>query len=180
GGRAEDHRLDNRVRHGAAERVRAARGNQGAHQVRHRAAAAIIAALLALPAAAAAFAQTPAAAETFDKVWSIVRDTAFDKSFDSAAWDRVRLELRPKAIAATTPGELRAVLADMLGRIGLSHFAVIPSTPDAPGDAVDLSGQPGFDVRLINGQLLVTSVAPNRGGAAAGVHAGWIVDAIDG
>jgi len=148
--------------------------------VRHRAAAAIIAALLALPAAAAAFAQTPAAAETFDKVWSIVRDTAFDKSFDSAAWDRVRLELRPKAIAATTPGELRAVLADMLGRIGLSHFAVIPSTPDAPGDAVDLSGQPGFDVRLINGQLLVTSVDPNRGGAAAGVHAGWIVDAIDG
>lgn len=147
--------------------------------MKRRAAAAIVAALLALPAAAVAAAQTPAAAETFDKVWTIVRDTAFDKSFDSAAWDRARDELRPRAIAAKTPGELRGVLAEMLGRIGLSHFAVIPSTPDAPGDAVDLSGQAGFDVRLIKGKLLVTSVDPNRGAAAAGVHTGWIVDAID-
>ena len=148
--------------------------------MRRRAAAVLVAALVALPAAAALFAQTPAAAETFDKVWTIVRDTAFDKSFDPAAWDRAREELRPKALAAKTPGEFRAVLGEMLGRIGLSHFAVIPSTPDAPGDATDLSGQPGFDVRLIDGKLLVTTVDANRGGAAAGVHAGWIIDAIDG
>jgi carboxyl-terminal processing protease len=148
--------------------------------VRRRAAAAVVAALLALPAAAVVLAQTPSAAETFDKVWTIVRDSAFDKSFDPAEWDRVREQLRPKAIAAKNPGELRAVLADMLGRIGLSHYAVIPSTPDAPGDAVDLSGQPGFEVRLIKGKLLVTTVDPNRGAAAAGVHTGWIIDAIDG
>jgi carboxyl-terminal processing protease len=148
--------------------------------VRRRAAAAVVAALLALPAAAVVLAQTPFAAETFDKVWTIVRDSAFDKSFDPAEWDRVREQLRPKAVAATNPGELRAVLADMLGRIGLSHYAVIPSTPDAPGDAVDLSGQPGFEVRLIKGKLLVTTVDPNRGAAAAGVHTGWIIDAIDG
>jgi carboxyl-terminal processing protease len=148
--------------------------------VRRRAAAAVVAALLALPAAAVVLAQTPFAAETFDKVWTIVRDSAFDKSFDPAEWDRVREQLRPKAIAAKNPGELRAVLADMLGRIGLSHYAVIPSTPDAPGDAVDLSGQPGFEVRLIKGKLLVTTVDPNRGAAAAGVHTGWIIDAIDG
>jgi carboxyl-terminal processing protease len=148
--------------------------------VRRRAAAAVVAALLALPAAAVVLAQTPFAAETFDKVWTIVRDSAFDKSFDPAEWDRVREQLRPKAVAAKNPGELRAVLADMLGRIGLSHYAVIPSTPDAPGDAVDLSGQPGFEVRLIKGKLLVTTVDPNRGAAAAGVHTGWIIDAIDG
>ena len=148
--------------------------------MRRRAAAALVAAFIAVPAGAALFAQTPAAAETFDKVWTIVRDTAFDKSFDPAAWDRAREELRPEAIAATTPGEFRAVLSRMLGRIGLSHFAVIPSTPDAPGDAVDLSGQPGFDVRLMNGKLLVTKVDANRGAAAAGIHTGWIVDAFDG
>jgi carboxyl-terminal processing protease len=148
--------------------------------VRRRAAAAVVAALLALPAAAVVLAQTPFAAETFDKVWTIVRDSAFDKSFDPAEWDRVREQLRPKAIAAKNPGELRAVLADMLGRIGLSHYAVIPSTPDAPGGAVDLSGQPGFEVRLSKGKLLVTTVDPNRGAAAAGVHTGWIIDAIDG
>ena len=146
--------------------------------MKRRAAAALLVALLAAPAAVGT--QAPAAAETFDKVWTIVRETAFDKSFDAAEWDRVREELRPKAVAAKTPGELRGVLGDMLGRLGLSHFAVIPSTPDTPGDSVDLSGQPGFDVRLIEGRLLVTSVDQNRAAAAAGVHAGWIVESIGG
>jgi carboxyl-terminal processing protease len=148
--------------------------------VKRRAASASLAVLLAVAAAAVLRAQAPAAAETFDKVWTIVRDTAFDKSFNEADWDRVREQLRPKAVAAKTPGELRAVLADMLGRLGLSHFAVIPSTPDAPSEAADLSGQPGFDIRLIKGRLLVTSVDANRGAAIAGVHAGWILDAIGG
>ena len=68
----------------------------------------------------------------------------------------------------------------MLGRLGLSHFAVIPSTPDGPGADVDLSGQPGFDVRLIDRQMVVSSVDPDGGAAAAGVHAGWIVQSIGG
>lgn len=148
--------------------------------MKRRAAAALVAAFAALGGAAALLAQAPAAAETFDKVWTIVRETAFDKSFDQADWDRVREELRPKAVAAKTPGELRGVLSDMLSRLGLSHFAVIPSSPDSAGDTVDLSGQPGFDVRLIKGRLLVTDVDTNRGAAAAGVHTGWIVEAIDG
>lgn len=120
------------------------------------------------------------AAETFDAVWTIVHDSHFDPSFDLAAWDRVKQELRPKALAATTAGELRGVLRDMLGRLGLSHFAVIPGTPDAPGDQVDLSAQPGFDTRLLDRQLIVTSVDPEGGAAAAGVHAGWILQAIGG
>lgn len=148
--------------------------------MKRRAAAASIVLLLTLAGARVFGQQVPAAAETFDKVWTIVRDTAFDKSFNEADWDRIREQLRPKAIAAKTPGELRAVLADMLGRLGLSHFAVIPSTPDAPSEAADLSGQPGFDVRLIKSRLLVTTVDPNRGAAAVGVHPGWIVDTIGG
>ena len=135
---------------------------------------------VAAAVAAAGAAEVYKAAETFDAVWTIVRDSHFDPAFDRAAWDRVASELRPKAIAATTPGELRAVLREMLGRLGLSHFAVIPATPDAPNDHVDLSAQPGFDTRLIDRQLVVSSVDPDGGAAAAGVHAGWIVTAIDG
>jgi carboxyl-terminal processing protease len=135
---------------------------------------------IAFAAAAGLRAQAPAAAATFDAVWKIVRDTHFDPSFDVAQWDRVRAELRPKAVAAATPGELRQVLADMLGRLGLSHFAVIPSTPDGPGDRSDLSGQPGMDVRLLSGQPVVTSVDETGGAAAAGVRTGWIVNAISG
>ncbi len=80
--------------------------------------------LVAIAAGAVLSAQTYKAAETFDAVWTIVRDTNFDPSFDRATWDAVNRELRPKAVAAATPGDLRAVLRDMLGRLGLSHFAV--------------------------------------------------------
>jgi carboxyl-terminal processing protease len=66
----------------------------------------------------------------------------------------------------------------MLGRLGLSHFAVIPSTPDSPEDRQNLSGHPGFDVRLIEKQLAVTDVDPEA--AAAGVKRGWIVQSIGG
>ena len=73
-----------------------------------------------------------------------------------AKWDRVGAELRPKAVEAKTPGELRAVLADMLGRLGLSHFAVIPVDARQPRATTATSAaQPGFDVRLIDRQLVV-------------------------
>ena len=139
------------------------------------AAAVLVAAVTAAPTA-----EVYKAAETFDAVWKIVRDSHFDPAFDVAAWDRVNTELRPKALAATTTGELRAVLRDMLGRLGLSHFAVIPATPDSPNDHLDLGAEPGFDTRLVDRQLVVTSVDPDGGAAAAGVHSGWIVKAIGG
>jgi carboxyl-terminal processing protease len=138
----------------------------------------VVLALLIVSAALAA--ETFKGAETFDAVTKIVRDTHFDPAFDVAMWDRVAVELRPKAIAATSPGELRSVLRDMLGRLGLSHFAVLPATPDRPGDHVNLSGQPGFDVRLIGRQLVVTTVDPDGGAAAAGVRPGWLVQSIGG
>ena len=147
-----------------------------------------IAAVVLVTAAAVAGSWSPViagaevykAAETFDAVWKIVRDSHFDPNFDVAAWERVSAELRPKAIAAATPGELRTVLRDMLGRLGLSHFAVIPATPDAPNEAMDLGGVPGFEVRLIAHDLVVSSVDPEGSAAAAGVHTGWIVRSIGG
>lgn len=138
----------------------------------------VLAVVLGLAALAAA--QTDKAPETFDAVWTIVRDSHFDPTFDRARWDRVGEELRPKAVAAKTPGELRAVLADMLGRLGLSHFAVIPGSADAPGKSGDIGAQPGFDVRLIDRQLLVTSVEADSRAFAEGVRPGWIVESIGG
>lgn len=145
-----------------------------------RAAAAGLLALLLAAAGRPAVADTYKAAETFDAVWTIVRDSHFDPSFDRANWDRVNAELRPKALEAKTPGDFRKVLSDMLGRLGLSHFAVIPGTPDNPSQYVDLSGQPGFDVRLLGRELVVTAVDHESGAAAVGVKPGWIVSSING
>ena len=142
-------------------------------------------AALALAVAAVASsllsAQVPQGVETFDAAWTTVRDSHFDKTMNGVNWDGVRAELRPRAAAARNSAELRAVVRDMLGRLGQSHFALIPSSADAATDSLhpsgDLSGDPGFDVRLVGGELLVSSIET---AAEPAVHPGWRVVAIAG
>jgi carboxyl-terminal processing protease len=140
-----------------------------------------IAAALAVAVMTKPSAQVPQGVETFDEAWRIIRDSHFDKTLNGLDWDALAKELRPKAAAAKTAGELRAVIRDMLGRLGQSHFALLPATADSAADIPrDSSGTPGFDVRLLGNDLIVTTVDPKGGGAAAGVHAGWKVQSIDG
>jgi carboxyl-terminal processing protease len=145
--------------------------------IRRRAIAALAAITLS---AAVVGAQAPQAAETFDVAWTVVRDKHFDKTLNGVDWNAVREELRPRATAAETTAELRAVIRDMLARLGQSHFALIPSTadPKAGGAHGDMTGDPGFDVRLVGRDLLVTSVDPQGAAAAAGLQAGWRLTAI--
>jgi carboxyl-terminal processing protease len=134
-----------------------------------------------LALATVVIAQVPEGVETFDAAWRIVRDSHFDKTLNGVNWDAVNEELRPKAAAARTVGELRAVIRDMLGRLGQSHFALLPATADSASDAPrDVSGTPGFEVRLVERDLLVTEVDPDGGGEAAGVRTGWKLRSIDG
>jgi carboxyl-terminal processing protease len=126
-------------------------------------------------------AQVPLAAETFDAAWTIIRDTHFDKSMNGLDWDAVRAELKPRAAAAKSETELRAVIRDMLARLGLSHFALIPSSADLPSGAGRSGGgegsaDPGFDVRLVGRDLLVTKVTRD---AASLVRPGWRILKIE-
>jgi carboxyl-terminal processing protease len=125
-------------------------------------------------------AQARLGVETFDRVWTIVRDTHFDKTFNGVDWEAVRTELRPRASAAASDSQLRAVIRDMLGRLGQSHFALIPSTADSTtDDRGDLTAGPGLQVRLVDRSLLVTAVQPDSPAARAGVRLGWTVASID-
>jgi carboxyl-terminal processing protease len=118
---------------------------------------------------------------TFDAAWTLVRDSHFDRTLNGVDWNAVRTELRPKAAAAKNVGELRAVLRDMLGRLGQSHFAVIPSSGDSPSKtALDMSGDTGLDVRLVDGAILVSSVEAQSSAAQNGVKPGWKVVSIAG
>ncbi|HXG55266.1 MAG TPA: S41 family peptidase [Vicinamibacterales bacterium] len=145
----------------------------------------VAAALAVALGAATLSADVPKGIETFDAAWKIVRDTHFDKTFNGVDWDAVRTEFRPKAEAAVSVGELRGVIGAMLSRLGQSHFAIVPASPDetapasggtAPGR--DTSADTGFDVRLMGRDVIVTAVEPGRGAAAAGVRPGWRLVAI--
>lgn len=133
-----------------------------------------------LPAAGAR-AEAPQAVETFDAAWTIVRDSHFDRTMNGVDWNAVRTELRPRAAAAATVGELRAVLREMLGRLGQSHFAIIPAGADTPSSAAaDLSGDTGLDVRLIDGAVIVSDVETGSAAASIGVKPGWKIVAAGG
>jgi carboxyl-terminal processing protease len=126
-------------------------------------------------------AQASRGVETFDAVWTIVRDSHFDPGLNGVDWNAVKAELRPKAVAAANDDELRKMIREMLGRLGQSHFALIPASADSTtGGKYDLTAEPGFESRLIDRTLVVTRVTPDGGAARAGVQPGWIVDAIDG
>jgi carboxyl-terminal processing protease len=127
-------------------------------------------------------------AETFDAMWTIVRDSHWDPAAVGPPWDAVREEFRPKAEAAPDVDALRAVLSDALARLGQSHFSIIPgelssASPDAPAmqdgqSGVTLSFLPaasgsGFDA-------VAVAVEPGSAGEAAGLEPGMRVMSIDG
>jgi carboxyl-terminal processing protease len=142
--------------------------------------AAALGAALALGAATPG-AQAPQAVQTFDAAWTEVRDRHFDPTLNGVDWDAVRHELRPRAVQARTTDELRGILRDMLGRLGQSHFAIIPGAGTGGGTgAPSGTAEPGFDVRLVGGDLLVTAVEPGSPAHEAGVRTGWRIAAMAG
>ncbi len=125
---------------------------------------------------------------TFDSAWSIIGRTHWDTTYNGVNWTALRAELRPRAGAARTTGELRGILSDMLGRLRQSHFSIIPrelsdatgATSGGSAAGPDRSGSTGMDVRWIDSSIVVAQI--DRGGPAdrAGVRTGWRVESVDG
>jgi|GEM_PF-509548 len=65
--------------------------------------------------------------ESFETVFNLVNDRFWDPTFGGVDWRAVGDELRPKIEDASTLPEARAILRDMISRLGLSHFAIIPA-----------------------------------------------------
>ncbi len=144
--------------------------------------------------------------ETFDAVWTTVRDQHFDPSLNGVDWNAVRDDLRPRAEAAESQSELRGVLQEMLATLGQSHFSVIPAEADdadgaaeqqpAQRDAADEAstgpaepemlppdravGVLGLDLASVEGFPTVTRVTPGLPAARAGVLLGWRLVAVNG
>jgi carboxyl-terminal processing protease len=123
---------------------------------------------------------------TFDTAWTIIRRTHWDTTYNGVNWQAVREELRPRAAAARTRGELRAVLSDMVGRLGQSHFSIIPQeVADATGgqragSGDNAPGSAGLEVRLADNLMVVSRVDTGGPAWSAGVRPGWVVEEVRG
>ncbi len=145
------------------------------------------------PAAAAgigrgAQADTLHAAATFDTVWTRIRDSYHDTLFVRGAWTEAREQLRPEALSAATREELRSVLRELLGLIGESHFALIPGdiaeelegSGEGAGQVAGPPGDPGMEVRVVEGVLAVVRVDPGTPADRAGIRPGWVLESVEG
>lgn len=122
------------------------------------------------------------AVASFDTVWRLIRDTHYDTSLKGLDWNAIGAELRPKVAAARTVDEVRSTLGELVSRLGDSHYGIIPAEAVAvtdTGQPVGEYGDLGFDVRLVDGQFLVSRVDPDGAARAAGLAPGWVVVRVD-
>jgi carboxyl-terminal processing protease len=124
--------------------------------------------------------------ESFEFIWTTVRDQYWDPGFGGLDWTALHDELRPRIERATTMPEARQVMRQMIRRLGKSHFGIIPSEVYGDldlGDERDEGGgtaTAGIDARVLEGRAIVTAVDAGSAAAAQGVHAGWEIVNIDG
>ncbi len=149
----------------------------------------LIAALLILPLSAADL--TPAERErhidSFEYVWTTVRDKHWDTKYNGVDWQAVHDELRPRIEKVESAVDARRIMGEMLARLKQTHFGIIPAEEyklteagPTPGETSPRDGAAGIDVRYIGSRVLVTSVEKGSPAERAGIRPGVELLAIDG
>ncbi len=146
----------------------------------------------------------------FDQVWTTVRDQYWDPKMAGIDWEGVRVELEPAMREASNRGATRAIMNQMLGRLGQSHFGVFGGEPPEEADSEPRAAKPsagsgagkpsakrkptrekpkstgpsnhetGCTLRALKGQAVVTHIEPDSPADQAGVKLGWILRSIAG
>jgi carboxyl-terminal processing protease len=139
--------------------------------------------ILLFAAALSAFGQTASQLDldSFEKVWTTVRDKHWQTKPGGLDWQAIHDEYRPRVEKASSHDEARAVMQEMLGRLKQSHFAIIPgvvySVLDDEGEG---PGTTGIDARVLDGHAVVTSVDPGSPAEQQGVRPGWQIERAGG
>ena len=74
---------------------------------------------------------------SFDYVWKTVNEKHYDPTFGGMNWNAARDELRPVMQVVKTDKRAAEVLNELVGRLKLSHYAILDESADAPKDKHD-------------------------------------------
>ena len=118
--------------------------------------------------------------ESFEHVWTTVRDKHWDPKLGGLDWQAVHDELLPQLERAATMEQARAVMEDMLSRLKQTHFDIVPATVYQEMEGDKGPGRTGIEVRVVEGRALVVSTEPDSPAAKSGVTPGWEIDRVDG
>lgn len=117
--------------------------------------------------------------ESFDHVWTTVREKHWDPELGGLDWDALRDTLRPRVENARTRRESREAMSELLRRLKQSHFGILPADVYSDLHREGGEGQPGFDLRPAGGEALVVEVIPGSPAESLGVRPGWLVRRIE-
>jgi len=71
--------------------------------------------------------QTAANLQSFELVWSTVRDRHPDPKLNNLDWQAIHESTRPAIESAQSMTEVRSILTGMLAKLDSSHYAIIPA-----------------------------------------------------
>jgi len=127
--------------------------------------------------------------DSFEKVWTTIRDKHWQKNPGGLDWQAIHEEFRPRIERAKNIDEVRAILKEMLGRLHQTHFGILPATlyeeagplaSAASPDAIMGDGSAGIELRMIDAQPVVTRIDPGSPAERAGIKPGWAILSANG
>ncbi len=146
--------------------------------------AAIVVSILAASAAELTPEQRKLNVDSFEHAWTTIQKFMWEPMPAGVDWQKVHDELLPKVEAAKSMDEARAAMQDMIARLKMTHFGIVPADVYERLETAKAhkgnGGSPGFDIRLLNNEAVVVSVEPNAPAYSAGVRAGWQIAEVNG
>jgi carboxyl-terminal processing protease len=117
---------------------------------------------------------------TFEIVWKKVNETYFDPTFGGLNWKELHDRYQPQIATVEKDEEFYSLINQMLWELKVSHAYLVPPGSWALFEPlVFAKGSAGIDIRLLNGEAVITSVKPESPANKAGLCPGYVIQAID-
>ena len=117
---------------------------------------------------------------TFEAVWNKVNDTYYDSTFGGYNWNSAHDRYLPQITVVGNDQDFYRLVNRMLWELNVSHANLIPPGNLARSEPlVCAEGSPGLDLRLLNGEAVITSVKSGSPSWEAGLRPGYVIEAVD-
>lgn len=118
---------------------------------------------------------------SFETAWQTVNQVHYDPAFGGIDWKAVRKKYETQIIATKNKEESVRLINQMLFELDLSHhLAVYPDDMKIFMPILFAEGGIGTDVRLIDGEAVITMVRSGSPASQKGLRPGFVVESIDG
>lgn len=139
-------------------------------------------------------AEKKALVDSFELIWSTLRDRYWDASMAGVNWQAIHDRYLRKVRAADKPEEAKQLMSEMIERLPSSHLALIPEwayeahdshsssqNPAKPEDSEATGeGSTGLTVTVIDEAAVVEAVEKDSAATESGVRTGWKIESVDG